>query len=173
MARIIVLTGERGIGKSTVCRETVALAQDTGYACGGLVTLAHDDVREVLDVNSGDVRRLTQEGDTAQTVEQGRFRFDPAVLAWGNRALIRATPGDLLVVDEIGPLELERGTGWMNAFDVLRGRDFRLALVVIRPELVAQAQRRLPDCATVIIDVTRENRDQLPGTLMGMLREKT
>jgi nucleoside-triphosphatase THEP1 len=171
--RIIVLTGERGVGKSTACRETVALAQSAGYACGGLVTLAHDDVRDVLDVSSGDVRRLTHDGDAAQAVDQGRFRFDPQGLAWGNRALIRATPCDLLVIDEIGPLELERGEGWMNAFNVLRGRDFALALVVVRPELVVQAQPRLPDRATLVMAVTRENRDQLPGTLMGMLREET
>ena len=72
MTRIIVLTGARGIGKSTVCRETVALAQGKGYVCGGLLTLAHNDVREVLDVNRGDSRRLTREGDAAQAIDQGR-----------------------------------------------------------------------------------------------------
>jgi nucleoside-triphosphatase THEP1 len=87
-------------------------------------------------------------------------------------ALTRTTPCDLLVVDEIGPLELERRGGWENAFDVLRGRDFALALVVVRPELVIKAQLRLPDCATVVLTVTRENRDQLPGTLMGVLGEE-
>jgi nucleoside-triphosphatase THEP1 len=173
VTRIVVLTGERGIGKSTVCRNTVALARDEGYACGGLLTLAHDDVRDALDVSSGDVRRLTQEGPATRAVDQGRFRFDPQVLTWANRALIRATPCDLLVVDEIGPLELERGGGWTNAFHVLQGRDFALALVVVRPELVVQAQSRLPDCATVVIAVARENRDELPGTLMGMLRQET
>jgi nucleoside-triphosphatase THEP1 len=172
MASVIVLTGERGIGKSTVCRRTIALAQSAGYTCGGILTLAHDDVRDVLDVSSGDVRRLTLEADAPQAIDQGRFRFDPQVLGWGNMALTRTTPCDLLVVDEIGPLELERRGGWENAFDVLRGRDFALALVVVRPELVIKAQLRLPDCATVVLTVTRENRDQLPGTLMGVLGEE-
>jgi nucleoside-triphosphatase THEP1 len=170
MASVIVLTGERGIGKSTVCRRTVALAQGEGYTCGGILTLAHDDGRDVLDVSSGDVRRLTLESDAAQGVDQGRFRFDPRALRWGNAALIQATPCDLLVVDEIGPLELERGGGWINAFDVLRGGDFALALAVVRPELVVQAQLRLTGCATVVMAVTRENRDQLLGILMRKLR---
>jgi nucleoside-triphosphatase THEP1 len=173
MASVMLLTGERGIGKSTVCRETVALAQGEGYACGGILTLAHDDVRDVLDVSSGDMRRLTVEADAAGAVDQGRFRFDPGVLRWGSRTLRRATPCDLLVVDEIGPLELARGGGWVSAFDVLLGGDFALAVVVVRPELLAQAQRQLPDCAAVVIAVTRENRDQLPGTLMGILEEET
>jgi nucleoside-triphosphatase THEP1 len=172
MASLIVLTGARGIGKSTVCRETVARAQGEGYTCGGIVTLAHDGGRDVLDASSGDVRRLTLEADAAQAVDQGRFRFDPQTLSWGNAALTQATPCDLLVVDEIGPLELERGEGWINAFDVLRGRDFALALAVVRPELVVQAQLRLEDCAAVVMAVTRENRDQLPGILMRKLREE-
>jgi nucleoside-triphosphatase THEP1 len=172
MTRIIVLTGARGIGKSTVCRETVAKAESEGYTCGGILTLAHDDARDVLDVGSGDVRRLTQEADAGQAIDQGRFRFDPQVLSWGNTALTRATPCALLVVDEIGPLELERGRGWVNALHVLRGMDFAVALVVVRPELVVQAQLRLPDCSTTVLAVTRENRDQLPDTLMGMLGEE-
>lgn len=171
MASVILLTGERGIGKSTVCRETVALAQGEGYACGGILTLAHGDVRHVMDVSSGDMRRLTLEAGAAEGVGQGRFRFDPRVLSWGDKALARATPCDLLVIDEIGPLELERGGGWVKALDVLRGGDFALAVVVVRPELVIQAQQQLPQCATVVLAVTRENRHQLPQTLMGLLGE--
>jgi nucleoside-triphosphatase THEP1 len=172
MASVILLTGERGIGKSTVCREMVALAQGEGYACGGIITLAHDDVRDVLDVRSGDTRRLTLEVGAAEAVDQGRFHFDPQVLSWGNRVLTRATPCDLLVADEIGPLELERGGGWANAFDVLRGGDFALAVVVVRPELLGRARLQLPDRATVVLVVTRENRDQLPGTLTRLLGEE-
>lgn len=172
MASVIVLTGERGIGKSTVCRGTVGMAQSEGYTCGGILTLAHEDGRDVLDVSSGDVRRLTLEVNAAQGVDQGRFCFDRQVLAWGSTLLIQATPCDLLVVDEIGPLELERGGGWINAFDVLRGGDFALALAVVRPELVVQAQLRLTDCAPVVMAVTRENRDQLPGILMRKLRQE-
>jgi nucleoside-triphosphatase THEP1 len=190
MTYIIVLTGERGIGKTTVCRETVALAEREGYPCGGILTLTHGDgpsawnvrrgrnahrapdVRHVMDVSSGAVRRLTVEEDATQAVELGRFRFDPHVLSWGNRTLGQATPCDLLVIDEIGPLEVERGEGWVNAFVTLRGRGFELALVVVRPELLVRTQLRLPNWATVVLAVTQENRNQLPGILMGMLRER-
>jgi nucleoside-triphosphatase THEP1 len=172
MASIIILTGERGVGKSTVCRETIARAQSAGYRCSGILTLAHDDGRDVLDVSSGDMRRLTLEADADQGVDQGRFRFDPHVLRWGNALLAQATVCDLLVVDEIGPLELERGEGWMKALKVLRGGGFGLALAVVRPELVLQARMRLTGCATVAIVVTQENRDQLPGILMIRLREE-
>jgi nucleoside-triphosphatase THEP1 len=174
-ARIVILTGERGVGKSTVCRKTVGLAQARQYTCGGILTLSHSDGgRDVLDVRSGDVRRLTLEpgegeGVFHEGVIQGRFRFDPAVLAWGNDVLSHAAPCDLLVVDEVGPLEMERGRGWVKAFVVLGDADFSLALVVVRPELLVQAQLRLPASATTVFTVTDRNRDGLPDVLLKVL----
>jgi nucleoside-triphosphatase THEP1 len=178
-SRIVILTGERGVGKSTVCHKTVGLAQARQYTCGGILTLSHSNGgRDVLDVRSGDVRRLTLEPDAGEGVFhegviQGRFRFDPAVLAWGNDVLSRAAPCHLLVVDELGPLEMERGRGWVKAFDVLEDTDFTLALVVVRPELLARVQLKLPTSATTVFTVTGRNRDGLPDALLKVLESAT
>jgi nucleoside-triphosphatase THEP1 len=174
-ARIIILSGERGAGKTTVCRKTVALAQAQGYTCGGVLTLSHpNDVRDVLDVHSGRTRRLTLESNMNSTATvMGRFRFDPETLAWANDVLARgASTCHLLVVDELGPLEIERGQGWHKAFDVLRGNGFVLALVVVRPELVEKVRLILPHSPTLTLRVTSQNRDSLPGTLLDILEEK-
>jgi nucleoside-triphosphatase THEP1 len=172
-APIVILTGERGVGKSTVCRETIARAEARRYACGGILTLSRPNgARDVLDVRSGSSRRLTLRTGAGAAVVQGRFRFDPEILAWGNDVLARAVPCHLLVVDELGPLEIERGQGWPKAFDVLQEADFALALVVVRPELSAQAQRRLPAGATKVRIVTVENRDELPDVLLGRLERE-
>jgi nucleoside-triphosphatase THEP1 len=172
-ARTIVLAGERGAGKSTVCRETIALAQARGYSCGGVLTLGRPDgALDVLDVRSGYVCRLTLEPDANQAVIQGRFRFDPETLAWGDAVLAQATPCHLLVVDELGPLEIERGEGWSKAFDVLYKANFTLALVVVRSELIAHAQLKLPAGAVNVFTVTAHNRDDLPRLLLEMLEKE-
>lgn len=172
-ARIVILSGERGVGKSTVCGRTVALARGKGYTCGGLITLHQPgDVLDVLDVHDGGIRRLTLPPDVEPAVIQGRFRFDPETLAWGNAALAHATPCHLLVVDELGPLEMERGGGWAKAFVALRGNNFALALTVVRPELVAQVQVRLPASATTVLNVMSDNRDGLPSVLLEMLERE-
>lgn len=179
--RIIILTGERGVGKTTVCQRVVALAQaEQGctqrdvliqYTCSGLLTLTHHDGgRDVLDVGSGDVRRLTLPPGADEGVVQGRFHFDPETLAWGNGVLSHVLACDLLVVDELGPLEIERGEGWVRALDVLRDATFKLALVVVRPELVVQAQLRLPTSATNVLTATLENRDTLPEVFLRILQ---
>ena len=51
---------------------------------------------------------------------------------------------DLLVIDEIGPLELLHGEGWTAALPLLNSPVYRVGLVVIRPELVETACRQLP-----------------------------
>jgi len=171
--RIIILTGERGVGKSTVCHETVALAKARGYTCGGILTLKRaNGSRDVLDVRSDRVRRLTVGHHAHPAVTQGRFRLDPETLAWGDAALAHALPCHLLVVDELGPLEIERAQGWLKALAVLSRTDFALALVVVRPELVTRAQLQLPDSATTIFTVTLDNRDDLPHVLLEILERE-
>ena len=170
-AGIILLSGERGAGKSTVCHKTVTLARAQGYTCGGVITLNYanyaDDVRDVLDAGSGQMRRLTV--DTASAVVMGRFRFDPQTMIWGNDVLAHAAPCHLLVVDELGPLEVERGQGWQKAFEVLRGGDFGLALVVVRPGLLEQVRHKLPAGSTETLTVETGNRDDLPRVILEML----
>jgi nucleoside-triphosphatase THEP1 len=173
MGGVIILTGGRGVGKSTVCHKAVALAGRRGYACGGILTLTRQGARHVLDVGSGQQYRLTRTSGKGEAVIQGRFRFDPQTLSRGEAALSRATPCDLLVVDEVGPLELERGQGWASAFDVLRAGEYGLALLVVRPALIAQARDRLAGCAMEVLTVTRENRDRLPANLVEMVGRET
>jgi nucleoside-triphosphatase THEP1 len=174
-ARIVILTGERNVGKTNVCRGAVALSQDRGYTCEGLLTASRSDgVRDVLDVRSGRVRRLTVDPGgphSNSAVVQGRFRFDPETVAWGNDVLARVSTCHLLVVDELGPLEIERGEGWQKAFDVLQDDGFSLALVVVRPELLEQISHRLPARATTVLTVNTHNRDDLPRVLLEMLEK--
>lgn len=47
---------------------------------------------------------------------------------------------DYLIVDELGPLELERGEGLTNAVELLKSGEFEKALIVVRPHLVDKAK---------------------------------
>lgn len=172
-ASVVILTGERGVGKTTVCRETITLAKVRGYTCGGILTLIQPDGElGVLDASSGDTRRLTLPPDAKPAIVQGRFHFAPETLDWGNMVLARATPCQLLVIDELGPLEIEQGRGWTKTSDVLHRGDFALALVVVRPELVVKAQLWLAVGAIAVLAVTPEDRGGFPSTLLNMLKRE-
>ena len=174
MARnTIILTGERGVGKTTVCQKLIAVAQSKGYVCSGILTVSQpDDERDVIDVRSGETRRLTVGPDVEDVVIQGRFRFDPETLTWGNEALSQSRDSQLLVVDELGPLEIERGGGWYRTFYALQRNDYALAIVVVRPELVIPAQLRLPTGATTVLTVTPDDREDFPFILIEILENE-
>ncbi len=162
---IVLVTGPRGVGKSTLCLRTVALAKSAGYSCAGLLTLREEgDLRTVVDVRTGDRQSLTASGPTGVPV--GRYLFDPDTLAWGTALLARSAPCDLLVLDELGPLEMTGG-GWAIGMGILREGHFLLALVVVRPELITDVLRQFPDAW--VVEVTPENRDDLPTWLAGLL----
>jgi len=65
--------------------------------------------------------------------------FDEKVLEWGSTVFSAACPCDVLFVDELGPLEIERGQGWIEAMDAVRSRLYRTCILVIRPELLPRA----------------------------------
>ena len=114
------------------------------------------------------MRRPDEPGTATQ-----RWRFDETVLAWGNEVLraahadaadvagpataMAATPGgaaapDLLVVDELGPLEFARGVGLTEGLTAVDAGRYAVACVVVRPALVDEALRRWPDATVVDVE---------------------
>jgi nucleoside-triphosphatase THEP1 len=169
--KVTLLSGERRAGKTTVCLRAVALAQSDGFTCAGLLTVNRgDDVLDVVDIRSGDARRLTLGGSAPAAVHQGKFLFDARTLSWANTALLAATPCDLLVIDELGPLEFHKGEGWPAAFEVVRRNDYGLAVVVVRPELLAESQERMASTTATVLRTAANNREQLPQEILRMLR---
>ncbi|MEZ0394820.1 MAG: nucleoside-triphosphatase [Anaerolineales bacterium] len=150
-----LLTGERGAGKTTFCRLLAGHARAAGWDVAGLLSPAVIEAGVktgilVEEARSGERRRLASAAARPPfSLPLGRWFFDPAALAWGNIALQNCLPCDLLLVDELGPLELLRGEGWTAAFPTLQAAAYRLALVVVRPELEEVLRARLPVRETI------------------------
>ena len=65
--------------------------------------------------------------------------------------LQNATPCDLLIIDELGPLEFDRGEGLLAGFDANDSRQFKASLTVVRTSLLEKARDRWPDAEALII----------------------
>ena len=160
MARIWLVSGERGAGKTSLCSAVVQWVRAAGWDVAGLLSPAVlADGRklgiDVLDLRSGGRRRLANarlfEEERDNGIHTRAWAFDPEALDWGDRVLQAVGSCDLLVVDELGMLEFERGQGWLSGLTALDGRQYRHALAVIRPELLATAQERWPDAQIVAV----------------------
>lgn len=150
--QLILITGRSGIGKTTYCQQWIASARAAGWQVGGLLAppriVAGQKVGiDLLDLASGDQRpyaHLHHASPHPTAPTTGRWQFDTAVLAWANAVLDDITAVDLLIIDELGPLEFEQGRGLHAAFDLLKTGSYRAGGVVVRPSLLASAQQRWP-----------------------------
>lgn len=95
--------------------------------------------------------------------------FSTEAMEEGNHILLEATPCDLLIVDELGPLELERQTGWMNGISAIDSQHYCLAVCVIRESLIPAALQRWPDAR--VIAMTRETQSAQVEELKNLVLE--
>ncbi len=177
----VLLTGERQVGKTTVCRQVAELARGLGYGPAGVLAPALLDedgfplAYHALLVSGGEQRLLAQaNGDLGGVLSlskggprTGRYSFDADVFSWvvgGLRGAI-SQGCDLLIVDEIGPLELEQGKGLAPLLSDLSAGGMPL-LLVVRPELVERLQRRLPEISFRTFTVTQDNRQTLADAII-------
>ena len=175
---IYVITGERGSGKSTVCAQVARDAARRGLAVAGILTersAAEPGAdRRVVDLRSGEARPFGVQ--PAHRPGSGRsdpltpsWVFDSEGFAWANEVFARSTPCDLLIVDEVGPLELLGNRGWTAALAALSSRDFGAALVVCRPGLLARLETSVGVAPGRLFVVDTETRDGLPAMIIEAL----
>ena len=142
----ILLVGDRHSGKTSTCQRLAELLHARGLPPAGVVAPAvHRAGRcvgyNVVDLATGRTTLLaTTDGLGVEQV--GQFGFLAEGLALGRAVLETAaeTPHGLVIVDEVGPLELTGG-GWAKQLDRLIHRP-GLALFTIRRGFAAAAARR-------------------------------
>jgi len=173
--RIILLSGESGLGKTTLCLKLLEMLKDIPLIVNGVVCppLYEGSIKsgiEVLILKSNEKRQLARlnKGENNGLFTR-KWLFDETVTSWGNQELAKATPCDVLVIDELGPLEFERDSGFLNAFTAINSRDYRSALVVIRPSLLAKAIEHWPDAFAV--SITSETRETLLHQVFDLLTQ--
>jgi hypothetical protein len=195
MSQLLVLTGPRGSGKSTLCGRVADTFRQRGYVVGGVITERGVDPAEAARCGEGGGgadslsvcdpsivadRRFLRDLGSGVTLPFGHrgagegdgpgqsgaddslvpgWAFADEVFARGEEAILAARKADLLVVDELGPLELVGGRGWQAALAVLRAREYRAALVVCRPELLS----RLSEAVADVGETARDDRHTFDG----------
>ncbi len=159
-ASITIISGEIESGKTSYCLAVVAGMEARGWDVRGIASPAVFEGEtktaiDAMDLSTTEQRRLadlrTSDISTSGPATK-RWAFYPETIDWCNDLLKRSTPCDLLVVDELGPLEFERGSGLLEGLQAIETRAYRQAIVVVRFHLIEQARSRWPDAEVKPID---------------------
>ncbi len=160
MSEIILLTGELQSGKTNLCLEIYQLVRNARFRVGGVISPAVFEGEkkiaiDAIDLKSGTRKRLAELRDSYQTdLETQRWSFYPEIIDWGNKMIAESVPCDLLIIDELGPLEFQRAEGWVNGFAVIEHGNYSTALIVVRPSLIDQAVRKWQVSRIIDLDQT-------------------
>jgi nucleoside-triphosphatase THEP1 len=164
----IIITGEVGIGKGTVCRKALGLLPDANCQCGGVITRKDGDGKIIAeDVLTQTRMTLASRNGDYQGPSVGAYHFNPAGLAFGMDALNKGAALPLFVVDEIGPLEVS-GRGFANAVTLINGRKSGSCLAVIRVDSLHSFLPRFDELPLIYL-VTSENRNDIPLEISQLL----
>jgi len=170
--RVLLLTGNPGIGKTTVLMKAVNALKERGIHVGGIISR---EVREggtrvgfeILDLTSsrrGWLAHINQKNGP----QVGKYRVNIEDLnTVGAQAVTEAVEKcDVIAIDEIGPMELFSERFKEAVRKALESRKLVLAVVhwKAQDKLINEAKKRED---TETISVTLENRESLHKQVTG------
>ncbi len=170
----MLVTGAPGTGKTTVLSRTVDLLKAKSVSVGGMISREAKDSCsrlgfEVIDLNSGKHGWLAHVNQKTGP-QVGKYRVNLSDLEWiGVKAVTQATQKyDVVVIDEIGPMELFSAKFKQAVKAALVSSKVVLAVVHAKAKdpLISEA-KGLPDAE--LFTVTVENREGLPQLIAGKI----
>ncbi|MDX9990867.1 MAG: nucleoside-triphosphatase [Anaerolineales bacterium] len=147
---LYIITAPSGAGKTTCCCSLADQARAAGWDVAGILSPPVFENGEKVgigaqDLRTNETRHLAIAASTFNlepstfNIPLGQWLFSSSALAWGNQILQTALPCDLLIIDELGPLEFFQGEGWQTALEILPCGEYKAAVVIVRPELLQNA----------------------------------
>ncbi len=145
---IFVLTGPVQGGKTTLVSEKTSLLREKGvkvmgFLCPGSFS---EDLRSAFSLVDLETGRRVPMGDVKEQkgwVKFRRFYFNPEAFVQGElwiKSCLKRDP-DLLVIDEVGPMELE-GKGWSTTLDTLAQNSSITQLWIVRQQILPDVIQR-------------------------------
>ena len=160
----LLVTGESGSGKTSWCREYIARHRKSGSTVGGILSPAIEKQGQRVGSNALDLltgqavpfARLSHHNSFMESDEVGDYTISREAILFACDAIERAVESrcDLVVIDEVGPLELQ-GKGLMPAVELALASAINV-LIVVRSSLREALQKHFSDYEfTVIADLTK------------------
>jgi nucleoside-triphosphatase len=160
------------VGKSTIIKEVIGRLKAEGIVVGGMLTAdMHEGGRRVgfaiEDIRTGETGilahvQLRTRGPTVGKYTVNLTDLDAIGAHSITSALLQSEP-QILIIDEIGPMEL-KSSRFFDAVENALSSDKQL-IVTVHQRSAHELVRRIKS-AFEIMEVTEANRDELPAILL-------
>ena len=170
--KIFILTGNIESGKSSFLIDIVEILGNRNYRIAGFIapSFIDDDASrsyKFRDLSSVETIPLASRIASKGWLKMGNFYFNPEALRLGNRILMDPDicKNDLVIVDEIGPFELE-GKIWADTLTHLRNSCACYMIWTVRKQLLDMVIKKWQLIDPVIIDLEHHSLDQAAGMIL-------
>jgi len=162
----LLVVGEPGSGKTSWCREYINGQRESGSSVGGILSPAIEKQGQRVGSNALDLltgqeipfARLSRYRSFKGEEKVGDYTISRDGILFACGAIKRAVDSKcgLVVIDEVGPLELS-GKGLMPAVELALASPVNV-LIVVRSSLREALQKHFPDYEfTVIADLIKSS----------------
>lgn len=161
-AKIYIITGEVECGKTRWLQGAIDFLISENKIVAGVITPGiWEDGRKLgidaLLLASQEKFNLAMRNENNKGFSK-KWEFNENAMEKINEHFASLRNFDYLVVDELGPLELERGEGLTNAVEILKTGNFDKAYIVVRPHLVEIAKKMFAKNSVVeVIDIEEKS----------------
>lgn len=145
IGKVNIISGEREVGKTYFCSKLVEKLKLKGFSAAGIISpgIYHNNKKigiASVNIKTGDKVKLADYSpgwDNEKPLRMWKINDD--AIYWGNKVLSKSIPCDVLIIDELGFLELEENNGWDTSFEIINGNGYKIAFLVIRNDLLFAA----------------------------------
>ncbi len=123
-----------------------------GILCPAIFQKGKKTGIDQLDIRTGKKQRLGVLSNDIENSTIGRWRMDESVIALGNQIIAGLKDEDVIIIDELGPLELKDGCGYRQALQLLDEGHYKTIFVVVRSALLPVAQLRWPQAQICFLE---------------------
>lgn len=162
--KIYIVTGNIGAGKTNLIQNIVSKLKAENISVAGIVTtrIIENEITtgyDILNVSSNEraIFLRTFGDDNQQRI--GKYFIYAEGLKLGENSL-KSTDAKLIVIDEIGKLELDE-KGWHNALTQIISNSKNLLLLSVREEVINEVLEKYRISPEIIFNVSAQNEDDL------------
>ncbi|MFW9915270.1 MAG: nucleoside-triphosphatase [Candidatus Thorarchaeota archaeon] len=136
-ANVIIISGFRGVGKTSLVHRLSKELKKRGIRCGGVLSLGQD-TRYFFRIQDQATVPFEEPGEP-NPVRVGKFAIAQSALEFASDAIRYGATQEVLLIDEIGTLENQR-KGLFNATAATLASPNRVTFLVVRQDVLSHIE---------------------------------